>query len=154
MAIRFYSVRKDFGEFSNFAAFPFDLDGKEWPTSEHYFQAMKFTDEAYRERIREANRPMVAAQLGRSRDVPIRQDWESVKIDVMRRAVQAKFEAYPALRSLLLSTGDEMIIEDAAGDSFWGCGSEGNGENWLGRILMEIREQLSERNIGEEHDES
>lgn len=144
MAIKFYLKGDAYGEFSNFAAFTFQLDGKRWPTSEHYFQAQKFVDEAYQEKIRTANSPMTAAQLGRSREFPLRSDWESVKVEVMRRAVQAKFASHEELTKLLLSTGDEQIIEDAARDDFWGCGAAGNGKNWLGRLLMELREQLRE----------
>jgi predicted NAD-dependent protein-ADP-ribosyltransferase YbiA (DUF1768 family) len=44
MSIRFYSTKDAYGEFSNFASFPFDLDGMRWPTTEHYFQAQKFHD--------------------------------------------------------------------------------------------------------------
>jgi ribA/ribD-fused uncharacterized protein len=57
----------------------------------------------------------------------------------MRRAVLAKFTAHAELRVLLLATGDEKIVEAADGDHFWGCGANGRGENWLGRILMEAR---------------
>jgi N-glycosidase YbiA len=144
MPIEFYSTKNAYGEFSNFASFPFILDGKEWPTSEHYFQAQKFEDEAYREKIRTTISPMIAARLGRSRKIRIRQDWESMKVDVMRNAVRAKFLAHAELKSLLLSTGDEEIIEAAARDSFWGCGADGSGKNWLGRLLMEVREELRE----------
>ena len=144
MAIKFYSTGDEYGEFSNFAGFSIRLDGKQWPTSEHYFQAMKFHDAAYREKIRTTKSPMIAARLGRSRKVPIRSDWESVKVDVMRKAVEAKIIAHDELKELLLSTGDEELIEDAARDSFWGCGANGAGQNWLGRILMEIREKLKE----------
>jgi ribA/ribD-fused uncharacterized protein len=142
MAIEFYSTRDEYGEFSNFAAFPFRLDGVLWPTSEHYFQAQKFDDEVYRERIREASSPMIAARLGRSRKIKIRADWESAKIDVMRRAVRAKFNSHDELRSLLLSTRNEVIVERALRDNFWGCGADGDGKNWLRRILMEIRREL------------
>lgn len=142
MAIEFYSTQDEYGEFSNFAAFPFTLDGRRWPTSEHYFQAMKFKDETHSEKIRKAKSPMIAARLGRSRKVKIRRDWESAKINIMRRAVRAKFETHEELQSLLLSTGEEKIIEDAQGDAFWGCGADGKGKNWLGRILMELREEL------------
>jgi N-glycosidase YbiA len=142
MAIEFYSTGDEYGEFSNFAAFPFTLDGKQWPTSEHYFQAHKFADEAYREKIRKANSPMIAARLGRSRKVPIRREWESVKVEVMRRAVNAKFAAHSELQALLLSTGDEKLVEAADRDDFWGCGASGHGQNWLGRILMEVRASL------------
>jgi ribA/ribD-fused uncharacterized protein len=146
MTIEFYSTQGEYGEFSNFAAFPFRLDGKTWPTSEHYFQAQKFDDAAYREKIRTATSPMIAARLGRSRKVKIRRDWESAKLDVMRRAVRAKFEAHEELRTLLLSTGDKKIVEAATRDDFWGCGADGSGKNWLGRILMEIRDELRKTN--------
>ncbi len=65
---------------------------------------------------------MIPARLGRSRKIKIRADWESAKIDVMRRAVRAKFRAYEELRSLLLSTGDDLIVDRALGDDFWECG--------------------------------
>ena len=84
MTILFYSTSDKYGEFSNFATYSFMLDGKRWPTSEHYFQAQKFEDEAYREKIRKTASPMIAARLGRSRKVKIRRDWESAKIDVMQ----------------------------------------------------------------------
>lgn len=142
MAIKFYLKGDAYGEFSNFAAFPFQLDGKQWSTSEHYFQAQKFAEEAYQEKIRKANSPMTAARLGRSHEVPLRGDWELVKVEVMRRAVRAKFEAHEELTNLLLSTGNEQIVENAPRDDFWGCGATGNGKNWLGRILMELREDF------------
>jgi ribA/ribD-fused uncharacterized protein len=142
MAIRFYSTKDKFGEFSNFARFPFMLEGQEWPTSEHYFQAQKFPDAAYREKIRQTASPMIAARLGRSRQVPIREDWEAVKLDVMRAAVRQKFMAHSQLAALLLSTGGEELIEAAPRDNFWGSGANGGGQNWLGKILMEVRQEL------------
>jgi ribA/ribD-fused uncharacterized protein len=151
--IRFYSTKAEFGEFSNFARYSFVCEGNEWPTSEHYFQAQKFMDEAYRERIRTTPSPMIAARLGRSRKVPIRTDWEDVKLNVMRTAVRQKFAAHAELTQLLLSTGDQEIVEAASGDSFWGCGKDGTGQNWLGRILMEIRQELKTEQKRDEVDE-
>lgn len=142
MTIRFYSTIQEYGEFSNFAPFPFELDGQAWPTSEHYFQAQKFEIAEYRERIRTAASPMIAARLGRSRKVPIRTDWEQVKIDVMRKAVRQKFCTHAALTELLLGTGDEELIEAAPRDYFWGAAATGTGQNWLGKILMELRDEL------------
>lgn len=106
--INFYSVTAEFGEFSNFAAFPIRLQGKTWPTSEHYFQAQKFDDEEHVEEIRKAKSPMIAARMGRSRKRPLRREWESVKDSVMRKAVLAKFTQHDDLRTLLLSTGDAV----------------------------------------------
>lgn len=105
---------------------------------------MKFSDEQYQERIRETKSPMIAARLGRSRKVKIRDDWEEVKVDIMRMAVRAKILAHESLQELLLGTGDEMIIEAAGRDYFWGAGKDGSGQNWLGKILMEVREELRE----------
>ncbi len=59
-----------------------------------------------------------AAELGRSRKMPLRADWEQIKDDVMYRAVRKKFETHAQLRDLLLSTGDEDIVENAPGDYY------------------------------------
>ena len=153
MPIEFYSTADEYGEFSNFAPYPFTLDGKRWPTSEHYFQAQKFVgtkDEHYAEEIRKANSPMIAARMGRSRKVKVRRDWEGVKDQVMRRAVLKKFETHADIRRLLLGTGDEKIVEATTDDYYWGVGSDGSGKNRLGQILMEVRAILREREHGEE----
>lgn len=146
--VNFYSVGEPFGEFSNFAPYPILLNGKKWPTSEHFFQAQKFEDPAYREKIRETKSPMIAARLGRSRKVKLRRDWESVKVDVMRKAVDAKFRQHEDLRKLLLSTGDAKLVEHTTNDSYWGDGGDGSGKNMLGRILMDLRTTLQEEGPG------
>jgi ribA/ribD-fused uncharacterized protein len=145
MPIYFYGRTREWGDFSNFAHFPFELGGKTWQTSEHHFQAMKFEGTEHEEHIRRAASPNEAARMGRQRSRPLRADWESVKDDVMRAAVWAKFNAHPELKALLLSTGDEQIVENAPGDYYWGCGADGSGKNMLGRILMETRERLRAR---------
>jgi ribA/ribD-fused uncharacterized protein len=140
--INFYSVSDDFGCFSNFAPYPIKLDGKTWPTSEHYFQAQKFQDEGHREAIRTTKSPMIAARMGRDRKKKLPRDWESVKIDIMRRAVQAKFEQHDDIRKILLDTGDAKLVEHTENDDFWGDGGDGSGKNMLGRILVQVRETL------------
>lgn len=141
-AIKFYSTVDDYGEFSNFADFPIRVKGEVWPTSEHYFQAQKFEDASYRKKIRKAKTPMIAARLGRDRSKKLRRDWESVKVGVMRDALNAKFTQHARLLDLLLSTGDLKLIEHTANDSYWGDGGDGSGRNMLGRLLMELREKL------------
>jgi ribA/ribD-fused uncharacterized protein len=148
VAIEFYSVGDAFGGFSNFSPHPVRLDGKVWPTSEHYFQAQKFVgtgNEGYVEQVRRANGPMMAARLGRSRKVKIRRDWDSAKDAVMRRVVLAKFEQHDDLRELLLSTGDEKLVEATTEDEYWGRGTRGSGKNRLGQILVEVRATLRGR---------
>jgi hypothetical protein len=140
----FYSVSDELGELSNFAPFPISLQSKRWPTSEHYFQAQKFVDPKDREEIRRANTPMIAARMGRDRKRKLRGDWESVKIGVMRQAVEAKFRQHDDLRQLLLDTGDAKLVENTDDDYFWGDGADGTGRNELGRILMQVRTVLRE----------
>jgi N-glycosidase YbiA len=140
--IHFCSTRDEFGCFSNFSQHPIRLKGKLWPTSEHYFQAQKFARSPYEEEIRKAKKPKEAALMGRSRDKPLRRDWESVKDSVMLEAVRAKFTQHEDLEAILLSTGDAIIVERTERDSYWGDGGDGSGKNRLGRILMQVREEL------------
>lgn len=143
MTIYFYTTNQPYGEFSNFSKHGIELDGVWWKTTEHYFQAQKFNDAEYREKIRLAPDPKTAANLGRSRKVPLREDWETIKVEVMRKAVKKKFTTHPELRELLLGTGTEKLVENAPGDYYWGCGADGSGKNMLGAILEEVRSGLS-----------
>ena len=142
MAIYFYKINDEYGCFSNFAHYDFELDGKRWATSEHYFQAQKFCGTKYEEIIRLLDTPMKAAEMGRNRGLPLRKDWEQVKDDIMRKAVWAKFTQNKEIRDILMSTKKETIIEKTTNDYYWGCGKDGSGKNMLGIILMEVREKL------------
>lgn len=143
MTIKFYKVSEvPYGGFSNFSHHGFELDGRFWPTSEHYFQAQKFAGTPHEEALRLAKSAMKAAHMGRERDRPLRPDWDAVRDAVMKRALEAKFAAHPELRELLLATGDEPLIEDSPTDFYWGCGADGSGRNRLGELLVELREAL------------
>ncbi|MFF7635000.1 NADAR family protein [Kitasatospora sp. NPDC008050] len=143
MTIYFYGADEvPYGCFSNFSAHSLDLDGHLWPTSEHYFQAQKFIGTRHAELIRGARTPLRAAELGRDPAKPLRRDWDRVRDDVMRRAVAAKFAAHADIRGILLSTGDQEIVEDTGTDHYWGRGRTGTGRNMLGRILMRTRHRL------------
>ena len=148
MTIYFYVEReKPYGCFSNFSAHGFMLDELYWATSEHYFQAQKFVGTPHLEAVRQTKTPKNAANMGRNRALPLRSDWEQVKDDVMRKAVLQKFRTHADIREILLSTGDEMLVENAPGDYYWGCGKDGSGKNKLGQILMEVREVLCNENL-------
>ncbi len=142
MAIYFYTINEKYGCFSNFSPHGFELDGVYWPTSEHYFQAQKFAGTPHAEQIRLVKKPKDAATMGRDRSRPLRPDWEQVKDEVMKKAVLRKFETHTDIREILLSTGDELIVENSPIDYYWGCGADGSGKNMLGQILMEVREIL------------
>lgn len=142
MAIYFYKINEEYGCFSNFSHHGFELDGKWWMTSEHHFQAQKFYGTEYAEIIRLLDNPMKAAEMGRNPNLPLREDWEEVKDDIMRKAVYAKFSQNIELKNILLNTDSEYIVENTSNDYYWGCGTNGSGKNMLGIILMEIREKL------------
>lgn len=140
--IRFYAVRGNYGCFSNFSPHPINLNGKTWPTSEHFFQAQKFAGTPDEEEIRRVKSPMTAALMGRSHQRPLRKDWESVKESVMYEVVFAKFTQHANLREILLGTGESLLVEHTGRDSYWGDGGDGSGKNRLGKILMQVREDL------------
>lgn len=142
--IYFYSKANKYFQFSNFSNHPILINGITYPTNEHYFQAAKYfnTSLNYVQKIVMARTPAEAKRLGGSRKVPIESDWDMKRIDYMRVAVHAKFTQYPELRSLLLSTGNSQLYEDAPNDTFWGIGRDRTGKNWLGRILMDQRKIL------------
>lgn len=145
MPIYFYSNREEpYGCFSNFSRHGLELDELWWTTTEHYFQAQKFveTDRPWFDKIRESKTPKDAANMGRDRSHPLRCDWEQVKDEIMHRAVLCKFETHAEIRDILLGTREELIVENAPGDYYWGCGKDGTGKNKLGQILMVVRERF------------
>ncbi len=144
--ILFYRANEiPYGVFGNFdTKHPITIDGVVWPSTEHYFQAQKFAGTVHVEAVRQAKKPRDAAEMGRDRSRPLRKDWEEVKDDVMRTAVRAKFTQYPELKEILLTTGDAELVEHTTNDSYWADGGDGSGKNMLGKILMEIRKELTD----------
>lgn len=142
--ILFYRANEvPYGPFSNFdIQHPITLQGKLWRSTEHYFQAQKFVGTPHEEAVRMADKPREAAAMGRDRNRPLRADWETVKDGIMREAVRAKFTQHGDCLSLLLNTGDAELVEHTTNDYYWADGGDGTGKNMLGKILMEVREEL------------
>ncbi|KAG6409451.1 hypothetical protein SASPL_127490 [Salvia splendens] len=159
--IFFYKTWDPYGAFSNFSLHPIRLHDESgeyyhWPSVEHYYQANKFMgseDPAAKtclKEIKSARSPEKAARLGRrtQRQRPdlVRADWDSVKIDVMYRALKCKFTTYRYLSSMLLSSAGSVLVEASPHDLFWGGGRDGEGLNYLGRLLMQLRSELLAEN--------
>lgn len=140
--IKFYHEYDPYGEFSNYYLAAISVEGKTWPSVEHYYQAKKTLDPAYAERIRLSETPDDAKTLGNSAQCPVRPDWDAYKVTAMRRGLYAKFTQHRDLRDLLLSSGDEELMEDSSVDYFWGIGEDGTGLNMLGKSLMDLRDAL------------
>ncbi|CAA0080853.1 N-glycosidase [BD1-7 clade bacterium] len=127
---------------SAFSAYAFHLDGHEWPTVTHYFQAMKFDDEALQARIRQAPSAKKARGIGRSRLRKPRADWSSVRTTVMTRAIYTRCRTHDDVATALLDTGERQLMESNAYDYFWGCGRDRRGQNEFGKALMNVRAKL------------
>ena len=136
-------------------------DSAWYPCAEAAFQAAKTLDKTKREsfknllrtgdgydylpgletKIDEDRVGHKAWYLGRQIS-PIRSDWEEVKDQVMHEIVYIKFNNSSILKKSLLATGDAILLEDAPND-YWGIGKGGKGQNKLGKILMQVRKELS-----------
>lgn len=129
-----------------FSAHPIELEGKEWPTVEHYFQAMKFveTNPDYCEKIRLAPNAKTARRMGRMRFKSIRRDWSKVKRVYMTRGLYTKASMYVQVAEALLATGNAKLMEGSQYDYYWGCGRDRRAENTFGKVLMDVRKKLQE----------
>jgi len=138
----FFWTDKEFKCFSNFYSSILNIDGQEWKTVEHYFQAMKSLDPIQRDEIRLSLTPKIAKALGQKCN--IRKDWQEIKYDVMLKALRTKF-CDENLRKILLSSVDRDIYEDSPTDKEWGTGElngVGTGNNKLGKALMQVRKEI------------
>ena len=139
--ILFYERGEPYYEFTNFAYYPIEVNGIRFPTSEHYFQSQKLIGTPFLREICELPRPRQAFEYPRQPHVSpwVRQDWQSIKDNVMYIALINKFTQYPELKQLLLETGDRKLVEHSPYDSYWGDGGDGKGLNRLGELLMKLR---------------
>lgn len=129
---------------SNFYPIEIEYNGKLYPSSEHAYQAAKTSIEEEQENIRIAESPARAKKLGKT--VTKREDWDDVKINVMKDLLRIKFNN-PKMRDALLNTYPSKLVEgNWWGDTFWGV-CENEGENNLGKLLMELRDEIRSTNI-------
>lgn len=127
---------------SNFYEVDVFFDGDLYPSVEHAYQAAKTDDLEYRQLIKKALTPAKAKSIGRV--VPLRDNWEFSKLDIMKDLLQQKFSQEP-FKTKLLATGDKQLIEgNYWGDIFWGQDLQGKGLNHLGKLLMEVRDEIKE----------
>jgi len=142
------SFKDDYEKFRNFYPVVIHFESINFPSVEHAYVAAKSTDIFFRKRIAE----LPADQAGKAkimgRKVFIRLDWDMVKIAYMKRFLHQKF-AYDEFRSLLLSTGDMLLIEgNYWHDNYWGdcycpkC-KDIKGKNNLGKLLMKVRKEIT-----------
>lgn len=145
--IKFYRANEEpYGRFSNLFKRPIEFEGQTFETSEHAYQAGKARKPQVREWILAAPSPALVAMAAHGLYWwDIRSDWSKIKFDRMRDVLRAKFSQHEDLRELLLSTGNARLVEAATVDNTvnrtWGE-VNGVGKNMLGKLLMEVREEL------------
>lgn len=146
---RIDSFRGDYYFLSNFYEAPVTYDGVAYQNNEAAFQAQKCADYEARKQFSHLNASEAKKQ---GRTVSLRPDWEQVKMGLMRDIVLAKFSQHQDLTEKLLATGAAYLEEgNTWGDRIWGT-VNGQGANHLGRILMEVREELRQRELEEKDD--
>lgn len=152
-AIYFYHSNQPYYEFTNFYPAPFWVDNVHYQTSEHYYQAQKFRlcslsgckaqADAVANQIQASSTARDAFDIAqRNKSLLDMNKLNQQRDQIMHIGVFSKFNQNPKLRSSLLSTGKAKLIENSPIDNYWGIGANGNGQNKLGEILMNVRSQL------------
>lgn len=144
--LSFAKTTGKFGGFSNMAPnYVLFVNEINVPSVEALYQACKFTfyPEIQRQII-EAGNPMIAKKISRSHQALVRSDWEQIKFTVMEWCVRLKLlQNWDKFGGLLRESGSSVIVEYSKKDNVWGSvqkdGDTLEGQNFLGRLLMQIR---------------
>jgi len=149
----------DYRNFSNMSEHRIDIDGSTYPSVEHYFQAMKakeFKDDEIYEKLLKAKSAKAAKALGKKVKGFEKEVWDAKKDGIMQVGIRTKFVQHPELRKQLQETGDRMIGEADARNTYWGIGTsmtsekakhptKWRGQNRIGKILMDLRKEFNDQ---------
>lgn len=138
------TFRGKYAFLSNFYFSPIKVEGITYPTVEHAYQASKTLSKNWKEKVLARDDPRHAKRVGRL--VPLRENWDVIRLDVMFVLVLAKFRQNKQLKEKLLATGNQRLVEgNWWHDTYWGI-CNGKGQNHLGKILMMVRKKLRKNN--------
>lgn len=154
--VRFYDPSKENGYLSNWYISPFTYAGKQYFSCEQYLmeqKALTFGDDEAAEKIMNSKNLSEIKRLGKQVARYNENLWKTIRPQVMRRGLRAKFQQNPQLLQELMNTGNAILAECAPRDAIWGIGigmddersldpKEWKGRNLLGRALMRVREDL------------
>lgn len=129
---------------SNWSANAVQIWGKRFQTSEHAYHWSKFHETApeVARQIFDAPSPWAAMRVDRRHKEKRRKDWDDIKAGIMTEIVREKVSQNEDVKEILLKTGDKQIYENSPWDAYWGLGPNGDGQNMMGQILMEIRKEI------------
>jgi ribA/ribD-fused uncharacterized protein len=145
-----FFYEQDFYVLSNFSAFTLQWKGHRFDTSEAAYHWEKFEPSGFmgsvivsvRQMIRTAPSAHEAFKIAQTNKGLRRPDWDTVKVDIMRDILRAKVSQHEYVSRKLLATGDRELVEDSWRDDYWGWGPNRDGLNMLGKLWMEIRDEL------------
>lgn len=136
--------------FSPYTAHAIEVDGVVFPTVEHAYQCQRYTDEKIIKEIIAARSPVKAWETSckyKKFQIPEFKD-ENYKLKVMKSLMVLKAQQHEEIRKALLNSGDLEIVKHILtyppGDGFWDDGEDGAGLNHMGRMWMEIRDELKQ----------
>jgi len=150
--VRFYE--HDFYVLSNFSAFSLVWRHLTFATSEAAYHYEKFSyidsggvcssaeQNQIASQILKAPSAHEAFKIAERHKALRRPDWDAVKFDVMLRILRAKVSQHEYVRRKLLATGDRELVEDSWRDDVWGWGPHRTGQNMLGRLWMQVRDEI------------
>jgi type I restriction enzyme, S subunit len=148
-SVVFLKTNEEFGGLSNMAGgFPLVVNRLSIFTSEALYQACRFPHMPEVQRLIIAQTsPMTAKMKSKPHRRDSRPDWNQVRVKIMRWCLRVKLvQHWNKFSELLLATGDRPIVEHSRRDDFWGAKPAGDqtlvGVNVLGRLLMELREEV------------
>lgn len=131
---------------SNFYPVVIEHDGIKYPSLEHAYQAMKTLDHVTRLRI--SREPTAAGAKARGNRLPPilkRSEWPEIKVNVMLVLLRMKFFREGLAQQLMDTMPHDLVEGNDWNDTFWGV-CHGQGENQLGKLLMQVRMELISRN--------
>lgn len=129
--------------FSNFSSFMVMYEDYLWPTAEYAYQASKFDDVVIINEIKSARSSYDTFQIARKYPDKVRKDWMEVNLGIMKKIVREKLNQHSYIKQKLIETGQMEIIENSPTDAFWGWGPNKDGQNHLGKIWMELRDEIN-----------
>lgn len=149
-----FFYEQEYYVFSNFSSFQVTWNGYHFSTAEHAYHFAKFgyiDDSVYENPVLSrdianqvffANSAHKAFKLAQENKQHQRKDWDEVKEGVMLSILRAKVDQHPYVRKKLLESGDRELIEDSWRDGYWGWGPNKDGQNRLGKLWMQVREEI------------
>ncbi|MDQ5953206.1 MAG: N-glycosidase YbiA, partial [Patescibacteria group bacterium] len=132
--------------FSPYTSHAIKIDGVLYPTVEHAYQCLRYEDPNIIKEILSATSPMKAWEVSSKYKHLQKPDFKPHKREIMKKLMKAKADQHDEVKKALIDSGDIQIVKHITtyppGDGYWDDGENGEGLNEMGKIWMEIREEI------------